>query len=356
MSWKQLSLFYLQKSAFECILVYKGGVILKHEVLSSAPSVLRGFLAYSETIRGKASTSVEEYLHDLTTLFRYIKCSRNLCSPDIPFEEIDISDITPEILKSITLYDLHAFLVFCKEERNNNARTRARKASTIRIYFKYLTNQEHLLEVNPAELLDTPKIAKTLPKHLTLEDSIDLLNAVDGENAERDYCILTIFLNCGLRLSELCGLNVTSIRDNQMKILGKGNKERIVYINAATRAAIDAYLPHRDIEGVPYSDRHALFISRNKRRISNKTVQHIVKKYLEKAGLDGLGLSTHKLRHTAATLMYQQGNVDIRTLQVILGHENLGTTQIYTHVSNEQVEKALDSNPLSNIKPKTKNT
>ena len=242
-------------------------------------------------------------------------------------------------------------MVYCKNERNNNAATRARKASTLRIFFRYLTLQEHLLEVNPAELLESPKTKQSLPKHLTLEDSINLLRSVEGQNSERDYCILTLFLNCGLRLSELVGLNLSDIKsDGSLRVLGKGNKERVVYLNQACINAINAYLQVRPNEGVPVNYKNALFISRNMRRISNKTVQHIVKTYLEKSGLGNMGYSTHKLRHTAATLMYQQGNVDVRVLKEILGHANLGTTQIYTHVANKQIENAINSNPLANVK------
>ncbi|MBO4734154.1 MAG: tyrosine-type recombinase/integrase, partial [Clostridia bacterium] len=258
-----------------------------------------------------------------------------------------------ELLKTVTVTDLYSFIVYCKNERNNNSATRARKTSTLRIFFKYLTNQKHLLEVNPAELLEAPKVKSSLPRHLTLEDSLELLSSVDGPNRERDYCILTLFLNCGMRLSELCGLNLGDIRpDGTMRLLGKGNKERIVYLNDACAAAIAAYLPVRPNEGVNANDKNALFISRNRRRISNKTVQHLVKTYLEKAGLGGQGFSTHKLRHTAATLMYQHGNVDIRVLKDILGHANLGTTQIYTHISDKQIKSAIDSNPLASVKSK----
>ena len=203
-------------------------------------------------------------------------------------------------------------------------------------------------------MLEAPKVKSGLPKHLTLEDSLELLSVVDGPNKERDYCILTLFLNCGMRLSELCGLNLSDIRaDGTMRLLGKGNKERIVYINDACETAIKEYMAVRPNDGIEFADRNALFISRNKKRISNKTVQHIVKTYLEKAGLGGQGYSTHKLRHTAATLMYQHGDVDIRVLKDILGHSNLGTTQIYTHISDRQIKNAIDSNPLSNVKKKS---
>ncbi len=326
---------------------------MKHEILLSAPPIIRDFLTYNETIKGKSSLTVDEYYRDLQTFFRYLLLIRGKVDKKTNFEEIDISTVDAGLLRTITISDLYSFIVYCKDERNNNAATRARKTSTLRIFFKYLTSQIHLLETNPAEMLDSPKVKNGLPKHLTLEDSITLLSTVDGPNKERDYCILTLFLNCGMRLSELCGLNLSDIgADGTIRLLGKGNKERIVYINDACKNAIKDYLSVRPNDAINYADRNALFISRNKKRISNKTVQHIVKTYLEKAGLGGKGYSTHKLRHTAATLMYQHGDVDIRVLKDILGHSNLGTTQIYTHISNQQIKKAIDANPLSNVKKK----
>lgn len=330
-----------------------GGYYLKHEILLSAPPIIRDFLTYNETIKGKSSLTVDEYYRDLQTFFRYLLLIRGKVVKNIPFEEIDITGVDAQLISTVTISDLYSFIVFCKDERDNNAATRARKTSTLRIFFKYLTSQIHLLETNPAEMLDSPKVKNGLPKHLTLEDSIELLAAVEGPNKERDYCILTLFLNCGMRLSELCGLNLSDIRaDGTMRLLGKGNKERIVYINDACANAIRDYLAVRPNDAIEYTDRNALFISRNKKRISNKTVQHLVKTYLEKAGLGDKGFSTHKLRHTAATLMYQHGDVDIRVLKDILGHANLGTTQIYTHISNQQIKNAIDSNPLSNVKKK----
>lgn len=327
--------------------------MMKHEILLSSPPIIRDFLTYNETIKGKSSLSVEEYYLDLQTFFRYLLLIRGKVEKSTAFEKIDIKDVDLELIKSVTISDLYSFIVFCKDERGNSTATRARKTSTLRIFFKYLTSQVHLLDVNPAQMLEAPKIKQSLPKHLTLEDALELLSSVDGPNKERDYCILTLFLNCGMRLSELCGINLSDIHsDGTLRLLGKGNKERTVYLNDACNEAIKAYLSVRPNDGIIYTDRNALFISRNKRRISNKTVQHIVKTYLEKAGLGGQGLSTHKLRHTAATLMYQHGNVDIRVLKDILGHANLGTTQIYTHISNTQIKNAIDSNPLANAKQK----
>ena len=326
---------------------------MKHDILLSCPPIIRDFLTYNEVIKGKSSKSVDEYYLDLQTFFRYLLIIRGKADQKTPFEEIDISCVDAELIRTVTISDLYAFIVYCKDERGNNAATRARKTSTLRIFFKYLTSQIHLLENNPAEMLESPKVKAGLPKHLSIEDSLELLSVVDGPNKERDYCILTLFLNCGMRLSELCGLNLSDIHsDGTLRLLGKGNKERIVYINDACDAAIKAYLAVRPNDGIEFGDRNALFISRNKRRLSNKTVQHIVKTYLEKAGLGGQGYSTHKLRHTAATLMYQHGNVDIRVLKDILGHSNLGTTQIYTHISDTQIKNAIDSNPHSNVKKK----
>lgn len=323
---------------------------MKLEILQGCPPVIRDFLTYNETIKGKSSRSVEGYFIDLQSFFRYILKIRGIAEKDTPFEKIDISAVDINLIKTITVSDLYAFLVFCKNERQNNAATRARKTSTLRIFFRFLCEQTHQLDQNPAILLESPKVKQSLPKHLTLEDSLELLNSVDGANQKRDYCILTLFLNCGLRLAELCSLNVNDIKpDNTMVVTGKGNKERLIYLNDACMTAIKEYLAVRPSENIVYDDRNALFVSRNRRRISPKTVQHLVKTFLEKAGLGGQGFSTHKLRHTAATLMYQHGDVDIRVLKDILGHSNLGTTQIYTHVSDSQIKNAVDSNPLSKI-------
>lgn len=326
---------------------------MKHEILLNAPEVIKGFLIYSETIKNKSANSVNEYYTDLRSFFRYILLIRGLSPADVPFREIDISSVDLDLLKTVTLQDLYAFLVYCKNELNNNANTRARKCSVLKIYFKYMALNTKQLSTNPAELLEAPKTTKSLPKHLTLEDSINLLNAVDGNNKERDYCILTLFLNCGLRLSELCNINLNDISsDSKLRVIGKGSKERMIYLNTACIDAIDAYLKVRPVEGVTPQYKNALFISRNKRRISNKTVQHIVYSTLEKAGFGDMGFSAHKLRHTAATLMYQKGHVDIRALKEVLGHSNLNTTQIYTHVSDESVKNAFEANPLANVKPK----
>lgn len=320
--------------------------------MDDAPQIIKEFLLYKQNIQGRSLKTVDEYYIDLRTFFRYINMSRGLSPDNIDFNEIDISNIDINIIKTVTLRETYEFLNYILRERSNNQAARARKISALRQFFKYLERNQ-LIDSNPIKDLETPKQKKRLPKYLTLEQSIELLNAVEGPNKQRDYCILTLFLNCGLRLSELCGLNYNDIHtDKTMRVVGKGNKERIIYLNDACIKAINDYMEVRPNDSL--NDKRALFISRNHNRLSPKTVQAMVYKYLEKIGLDSQGYSCHKLRHTAATLMYQTGQVDVRILQDILGHENLGTTQIYTHISNEQMKKASDANPLSKVKQKDK--
>lgn len=321
---------------------------LSYKIYKEAPPVILEFLNYIENIKGRSSLTTEEYYRDLRTFFRFIIKDRGLIDKDIPVDEIDISCVDLEMVGSVTFSEILLFLNYCKDERNNASATRARKTTTLKDFFNYLTVKTHKLSYNPTEQLESPKAKKSLPKYLTLEDSLRLLEAVDGEFKERDYCILVFFLNCGLRLSEMVGINLSDINsENVIKIRGKGNKERLLTLNPACVKALNEYMKVRPVDGI--TDKNALFISRKKCRITNKGVYHMVNHYLEKIGLGNQGYSPHKLRHTAATLMYQKGGVDIRTLQIILGHSNLGTTQIYTHVANEQVEKGLNANPLAKV-------
>lgn len=317
----------------------------------NSPPVIRKFLGYLQTVKGKSLKTVEEYFLDLRTFFRYMKLKKGTIPADAEFEKIEIDDINIDFIKTITLLDIFEYMHYLSTERKNHAAARLRKASSLRMFFKYLTNKTGELKENPTKELETPKIGKSLPKFLSLEQSKSLLNAVinySGTYKERDYCIITLFLNCGIRLSELVGINLNDIKsDKTLKILGKGNKERIVYLNDACINAIEDYKKHRPNDKI--KDSNALFISRQHNRISVKTVQALVEKYLKVAGLSNAGFSVHKLRHTAATLMYQYGNVDIRILKEILGHENLGTTEIYTHISNNQVKDAINDNPLNKL-------
>lgn len=312
------------------------------------------YLRYLDVVKNRSALTVHEYAFNLRLFFRFIKRDRNEVSDNTPDNEIYLEDIDIDYIKTITLDDAYNFLVYCKNERDNSAVSRSRKISCLRGFFKYLSVQMKLLDENPLEELSLPKIEKNLPKHLTLEQSLLLLeNSNDGKFKERDYCIVTFFLNCGLRLSELVGINLSDIADIDgnyvLTVTGKGAKQRIVYLNSACQNALKDYLKVRNTDKVK-NDKDALFLSGQYKRISPKTVQHIINTRLEKAGLSGQGFSTHKLRHTAATLMYQYGNVDVLELKEILGHENLSTTQIYTHTSDEQLKKAMNANPLNKVK------
>lgn len=324
---------------------------MNSEYFNMSPPLIKDFLGYMQNVQNKSSKTVDSYFIDLRTFFRYLKKSYGLISEDVEFEKITIDDVDINLISKTTLSDVYEFLNFTIEDRNNNAATRSRKISSLRGFFGYLTKLG-IIKNNPVKDLEVPKQKKRLPKYLTLEESLELLNTVDGRYKERDYCILTLFLNCGLRLSELTGLNLSSINksSNTLRVIGKGNKERILYLNDACMSAIENYIKVRPVDGV--TDKNALFISKNYKRISPRAVENIVYKYLDKIGLKSEGYSVHKLRHTAATLMYQHGNVDVRVIQEVLGHENLGTTQIYTHLSNKQIENASKANPLSKVKQK----
>ena len=315
------------------------------------PKVLRDYLFYLQTIKGRSPRTVNGYYVDLRTFFRFLNLYYGYVATDTIFSEIKIQNIDIDILKKVTLTDVYEFLHYISSERSNRPSTRSRKISSIKSYFHYLTNKVNLLEVNPVLELEVPGLKKSLPKYLTLEQALELLKAVEGDFKERDYCIITLFLNCGMRLSELVGMNLSDIGDGTIRLLGKGNKERIVYLNDACKEAIKAYLEYRNSHPVAPAHKNAFFLTRRGTRIGARRVEQIIDENLKRAGLDNYGFSTHKLRHTAATMMYQYGNVDIRVLQEILGHANLGTTEIYTHISNVQLERAAKSTPLSEIKP-----
>ena len=317
------------------------------------PDYVNDFLDYMITIQNKSKGTVKEYNYDISMFLRFIKMHYKL-TREKDFKKIKFNDVSIDTIKKLKLEDFHAFLGYLSKNYDSKATTRSRKVSSLRIFFNYLTRQ-NIIEINPTQNLETPKLGRRLPKYLTLEDSKKLLNAAsneDNRHPERNYAIITLFLNCGMRLSELVGINFKDIsfEEQRMTVIGKGNKERTIYLNNACMSAIKKYMEVRPHDGVPFDSKDALFLSERKERISNRTVQYIVKKELERAGLDTNKYSVHKLRHTAATLMYQYGQVDIRALQELLGHESISTTEIYTHVDNSQVRNAVESNPLADIK------
>lgn len=318
------------------------------------PYFLNSFLDYTETILNKSPNTIKEYNYDLNNFLKFILVHFRLTN-EKDLSKVVIRDMSLDILKRITLNDLHAYLAYLTRNKQSKAATRSRKVSSIKTFFNYLTAKANMLELNPAQNLESPKLDRRIPKYLSLEDSEKLLDTVaeqESRNKERDYAILTLFLNCGMRLSELVNINISDIDFSQKKlnVIGKGNKERTIYLNDACINAVNDYLNVRPKEKVKIDAKNALFLSERRDRISNRTIQHTVKNELKLAGLDSNKYSVHKLRHTAATLMYRYGQVDIRALQELLGHESISTTEIYTHVDNSQVRAAVESNPLSRMK------
>ncbi len=324
---------------------------------TDCPQVLRDFLTYHENIKGQSPKTISEYYLDLRMFLRFMKLMRNDMPVRTNLDEINIRDIDLEFIRRITTSDVFDFLSYLANDRTVNPDSavpeygispsaRARKLSTIKSFYKYLTVRTKQLTENPVADLEYPKLRKSLPKYLTLEQSAALLQAVSGPNEKRDYAILMLFLNCGIRRSELVGLNLTDVYEDRIRVIGKGNKERFVYFGSACRKALDAYLPERNKKQL--SDNRALFGSRDSNRISVSAVHRMIKKYLLMAGLDADNFSAHKLRHTAATMMLS-GGVDVKTVQEVLGHENLNTTQIYTHIENTELKIAAEANPLSKL-------
>ena len=324
---------------------------------SDCPQILRDFLTYHETIKGQSQLTIAEYALDLRMFLRFVVLMRNEMPMDTDLNTIDIRRIDVTFVGSIRTSEIFDFLSYLASDRPLNpdspasdhgvsASTRARKLSAIKSFYKYLTVRTKQLQENPVADLEYPKLRKSLPKYLTMEQSAALLRSVSGQNEVRDYAILMLFLNCGIRRSELVGLNISDVYEDRIRVIGKGNKERFVYFGTPCRKAIDAYMEERNQKVL--TDNRALFGSRNGNRISVTAVHRLVEKALKQAGLDSTQFSAHKLRHTAATMMLS-GGVDVKTVQEVLGHENLNTTQIYTHIENTELKIAAEANPLSKL-------
>ncbi len=323
---------------------------MKAEYMDDCPEYVRDFLLNLKLIRDRADRTEEAYYIDIRTFLRYLKIKNKLVDPNTSFSSITIKDVPFSYLEKFTLFDAYEYMNYLKESRDNSTATRARKTSALKQLSSYLHNKAKLLEKNPLEDLELPRIKNKLPKYLSLEQSIELLKNIDSKHKSRDYCIICLFLNCGMRLSELVGLNIAdySKESRTLRLFGKGSKERIVYLNDSCIEAVEAYLKERPKNA---KDKDALFISRQLNRINKRRVQAIVEEMLKKAGLSNLGVTTHKLRHTAATLMYQHGGVDPLVLKEVLGHKSIATTEIYTHLSNENLKRAAEASPLANENP-----
>jgi site-specific recombinase XerD len=318
-------------------------------MFDDVPELVNEFLDYLSGIKNRSQNTIKEYHYDLRHAFRWLKLYKDKSDVN-EFETLDIKDLDLEFFKTLTTENLTTYIAYLNREFENKPATRARKVASLKSFFNYLSNARKKLDINPAVGFETPQLEKRIPKYLTLEESISLLHSVKFNEqmfGERDLCILTLFLNCGLRLSELVSIDFKNIKEDRLTIIGKGNKERMLHLNNACLSSIEKYVAVRQKDNL--KDREALFISERGERIGRRMVEYIVKKYILLAGLDPKKFSTHKLRHTAATLMYKYGHVDIRALQQVLGHETIATTQIYTHIDSDQVKDAIDSNPLNNL-------
>lgn len=320
---------------------------------SSFP-LLDQYVHYMQAVKERSPLTMKEYRYDLILFFRFMKRDRGLTDQDVKFNEISIEDIDIEFIKGIISDDLFVFMIYLSRERKASAATRARKAATLKSFFKYLFQKRKLIDEDPSYELESPKVGRRLPKYLNLDESVKLINTSydsTSVSSKRDYCMITLFLNCGMRLSELRGINISDIRDDTLTVIGKGNKERTIYLNPACLRALTEWIEDR--KNYKINEPDALFLSSRGDRISHQMIQNLVKKRLFAAGIDTNTYSVHKLRHTAATLMYKYGQVDIRSLQTILGHASVATTQIYTHVDNEALHEAVNKNPLSNLTPES---
>ena len=322
------------------------------------PKLVKLFLEFMQTVKNRSDNTIYEYYYDLKNLFRYLVIYKAGNNPlEIDLDTVDVSNVELEFIKTITTHDFYSYLKYLddlyktKTRRNLKPTSRARKTASIKSFFNFLTNNEKLLDKNPVIGLETPQLEKRLPKYLTLDEATSLLHSVkfnEQKFGQRDLCILTLFLNCGLRLGELISIDIKDIKDNRLTVIGKGDKERMIHLNSSCLSSISKYISVRNTDG-KVVDKDALFISDRGTRIGRRMVEYIVKKYIELSGLDPTKYTPHKLRHTAATLMHKYGKVDIRTLQQVLGHETIATTQIYTHIDSDEVKTAIDNNPLNRV-------
>ncbi|MCR5142539.1 MAG: tyrosine-type recombinase/integrase [Ruminococcus sp.] len=329
---------------------------MKTEYKNDCPDYLADYLTYLKVVQDRTDRTEEAYYIDLRTFLRYLKLIHGDVADDTEWKAIPIADVPFDYVRSFTLSDAHRYLYYLREERGNSTATRARKASALKRFYFYLHVKANRLPEDPLEYLEMPRIKNKEPRFLTLEQSLQMLQSIDSAHRERDYCMICLFLNCGMRLSELVGLDLIDYsRENRtLRLFGKGRKERIVYLNDACIEALESWLEVRSALPVSESAKNAMFLSARNTRITNRRVQQIVDEMLKRAGLSNLGISTHKLRHTAATLMYQHGGVDTLVLRDVLGHKSIATTEIYTHLGNDSLKKAAESSPLAKVKPDKK--
>lgn len=321
------------------------------------PLILIDYLNYLKSIKGLSKSTIKEYTYDLEAFIEF-QLIRKLYNNDRQdymdnFNPSKINEYANEnFFENLNIQDFYAFLSYLDNHKNDTATTRSRKISAIKSFYKYMYSEIEIIDNNVADKLTNPKISQRQPIYLTLNETEILLATISKEQNEflraRDMAIVFTFLTTGMRLSELVSIDLSDVNKDNFKIIGKGNKERTVYLTSNCQELINIYIIKRS-EYLKDDSINALFVSTRKKRISNRTVQATIDKYLEKAGFDTKIYSTHKLRHTAATLMYKYGNVDIRALKDILGHASVSTTQIYTHLDDDDLKDAVNKNPLSGL-------
>lgn len=306
------------------------------------PKRVDDFVSYLKNIKEQSPNTIINYTYDLTLLFKYlVGRDQNVEN----YDNVEIGFVDDNFIRSITLSDLYDFLNYVEVDRNNSAYAKTRKVATLKSFFKFLNIKIKIINENPTLELETPKIKKRLPVYLTLDQSKKVLESMNKGKKyySRDYCIFVLFLNCGMRLSELCNIKLKDIKEDTITIIGKGDKERTVYLNEECIKAINNYL--KDRKELNNYDEY-LFLSKRKTKITARAVEDLVKKHIENAGFRDKKYTPHKLRHSAATMYLKEG-VDIRFIQEILGHENISTTEIYTHVDDEELRRIVNNSPLS---------
>lgn len=330
-----------------------------------SPEFLSNYLKYKRYIDFGAQTTTDETFFDLRTLFRYVKLylydkNKLVNITKEEFKKIDITDVTIEDLEKMNQNDLQNYLFFLDSTLENVSKTRNRKLASMKRLYEYLETN-NLINVNPTKWMQSATIEKRQPKYLDLKESKQLLaNTINSDSRYkiRNYAIICIFLNCSLRLSELVGINLTDLKidnsEQSLRVTGKGNKQRILYLNSAVCEAINTYLKVRPPLDKSNKDYNALFLSSREKRISQRSVQDIIKSELkelmESKGKESAKYHTHTLRHSCATLLYNEANVDIFVLKRILGHESLVATEVYTHVSDKKLREFMQNFNILNRK------
>lgn len=323
----------------------------KNDPLSypDCPPLLDRYIKHSIAISNKAKRTVNSYVVDILLFLRFYARLSGKVAENTNLKDIKVKTMTDAEICAVTADDIFSFLYFLADDRKNSPGTRKHKLSSLHSFYNYILLVEKAIDKNPVNYVERPStkgLATRPPKFLELDQSKALLKTIDGQFQERDYCMILLFLTCGMRLSELTRINLKDFSDKTLKIVGKGNKPRTVPLNQMCLEAIADYRAIRD--GLPnLVDKDAMFVSkRTGKRIGNRQVEKIVTKYIAESGLQATGCTTHSLRHSAATMYYRAG-VDLQQIARILGHSSTKVTEIYTHIDESSLAEIIDNSPLA---------